>query len=317
MTRISVIIPVYNEESVIKNCLESLSKQSIISETEIILVNDGSTDNTKKIIEQQKGKLKNLSLLTQNHLGPGAARNFGASKAKGEILVFVDADMEFDEAFLKDLTSPIIRRESLGTYSTEELLLNSNNPWAVCWNLNFFQQQEKALKSEDNSISSRFYLSLKYAIESLEQRVAPIAHQNISRLAKSHSHLPYRAIRRREFLSVGGFATNVGYTDDWTIAEKLNRLPTPVAARYYHRAPASLMEIYRQARWIGRGELMTGNLVRQFHALIIHNPLSGVFIGLLKAIQYKKPRFLIFRLIYDFGLFCSVSESFFIKNTAR
>lgn len=317
MTKISVIIPVYNEESVIKNCLESLSHQSIASETELILVDDGSTDKTKEIIEKQKEVQKNISFLIQNHLGPGAARNLGAVKAKGEILVFVDADMEFDKDFLKDLTSPITKGGSRGTYSTEELLLNSDNPWARCWNLNFFKQTKKAIKSDDLSFLTTSYLSLKSILEKIEKRVSPIAHQNITRLAKGHSHLPYRAILKKDFLSVGGFTPNVGYTDDWTVAEKLNQLPTPVAAKYFHRSPSSLGEIYRQARWIGRGQLMSGNFVRRIHGILIHNPLLGIISGVLKGLRFKNLYFLPFRVVYDTGIFVSVLESFFIKKSAR
>lgn len=317
MTTVSVIIPVYNEEAVIRSCLQSLSRQSVIDEVEVILVDDGSTDQTITIIDSEKSLFKNLVVLSQNHLGPGAARNLGAAKAKGDILVFVDADMEFDKTFLSDLTNLIKTGKTIGTYSTEELLLNSENPWAVCWNLNFFHQTTKAIKSEKYSVVTKVYLSLKNILEKIEMYVAPIAHQNITRLANGHSHLPYRAILKKDFLSVGGFSTNVGYTDDWTIAEKLNRLPTPVLAKYYHRSPGSLAEIYRQARWVGRGVLMSGNLVRRLHAIVIHNPISSLVVAFVKALKFRNLHFLPFRVVYDTGILVSVVESFFFKKTAR
>ncbi|MBU1322617.1 glycosyltransferase family 2 protein, partial [Patescibacteria group bacterium] len=99
---ISVIIPSYNSGRTIKPCLESLIKQSLKSE--IIVVDDGSKDNTKTIVQS----FPQIKLLAQTHQGPAKARNLGAKKATGQILVFVDADMEFDQDFLKDLTQPII-----------------------------------------------------------------------------------------------------------------------------------------------------------------------------------------------------------------
>ena len=89
--KISVIIPTYNEESVILDCLRSLASQSL-KDFEIIVVDDGSTDTTVE-------KLEDVMVLHQNHLGAGAARNLGAKQAKGDILVFVDADMTFDRNF--------------------------------------------------------------------------------------------------------------------------------------------------------------------------------------------------------------------------
>src|SRR3972149_7564948 len=123
---ISVIIPIYNEETTIGECLNSLSKQSY-KNLEVILVDDGSTDNTLHVIKNLKSlvrtrevKISNLILLKQNHKGPGPARNLGASRAKGEILVFVDADMTFEKDFVKDLTAPIIKGKTIGTFSKNE-----------------------------------------------------------------------------------------------------------------------------------------------------------------------------------------------------
>src|SRR5688572_8887700 len=120
---ISIIIPTYNEESVLKKCLESLSLQTYKS-FEIIIVDDGSSDNTKNIVESLKSQISNLNFLTQKHGGAGAARNLGAKEAKGTILVFVDADMTFDKDFLKDLISPIEKGEVKGTFSREEYVAN-------------------------------------------------------------------------------------------------------------------------------------------------------------------------------------------------
>src|SRR3989344_6018981 len=100
---ISVIIPVFNEEKTIGECLNSIKDQSY-KHMEIIVVDDGSSDSTRNIV---KG-FSDIKLLTQSHKGPGQARSLGAANAKGEILVFVDADMTFDKDFIGDLVKPIL-----------------------------------------------------------------------------------------------------------------------------------------------------------------------------------------------------------------
>ena len=88
---ISIIIPVYNCEGYIKACIESLLAQKGIS-SELIFVNDGSTDNSKTIIEQYKKVNKNIILINQKNQGPAAARNAGIEVASGMYTLFVDAD---------------------------------------------------------------------------------------------------------------------------------------------------------------------------------------------------------------------------------
>src|SRR3989338_7252998 len=104
--KISVIIPTYNEAQVIGECLLSLAKQSI-KDFEVIVVDDGSTDDTLTVITKLQVSYK-LHVTRQKHQGPGVARNLGAKQAKGQILVFVDADMIFGKDFLRFLVKPII-----------------------------------------------------------------------------------------------------------------------------------------------------------------------------------------------------------------
>ena len=84
--QISVIIPVYNEEKVIGRCLESLACQTLKLK-EIIVVDDGSSDKTLQVLSNFQFSIFNFQLLQQRHKGAGAARNAGAAKATGEILV--------------------------------------------------------------------------------------------------------------------------------------------------------------------------------------------------------------------------------------
>jgi len=132
---LSVIIPVYNSSDTIKACLTSLNNQTL-QPLEIILVDDGSTDDSQLVVKKTQLIISNLKLFSQTHQGPARARNFGASKAKGKILIFVDADMEFDQGFLEQLTLPVRKKIANGSWSGNELVRNWHNVWARCSNYN-------------------------------------------------------------------------------------------------------------------------------------------------------------------------------------
>lgn len=89
--KISVIIPVYNVEKYIKKCLDSVVNQTL-KNIEIIIVNDGSPDNSFKIIKEYMKKDKRIKYFEKKNGGQGSARNFAIGKAIGEYLMFVDSD---------------------------------------------------------------------------------------------------------------------------------------------------------------------------------------------------------------------------------
>lgn len=76
---LSIVIPTYNVEKYIRECLDSCINQTFKGEYEIICVDDGSTDNTIKIIEEYTTK-NNVTLIKNGHLGPSHARNSGIEK---------------------------------------------------------------------------------------------------------------------------------------------------------------------------------------------------------------------------------------------
>jgi glycosyltransferase involved in cell wall biosynthesis len=95
MPLISVIIPVYNCEKWVKDSIQSVINQ-IYKNFEIIIINDGSTDNTSKVLEGYKGDNR-ISVYEIQNTGPSRARNLGVSKAKGDYIAFLDADDLWDE----------------------------------------------------------------------------------------------------------------------------------------------------------------------------------------------------------------------------
>src|SRR5690606_34522472 len=88
---ISIVLPVYNGENSIINTLENLAQQSF-QEIEVIVVNDGSTDNTQKLIEDFCKKDSRFKLINQANQGVASARNKGVENCNGEYIIHHDSD---------------------------------------------------------------------------------------------------------------------------------------------------------------------------------------------------------------------------------
>lgn len=99
----SIIMPCYNSEPLLDETMESLEMQTC-KDFEVICVDDGSTDNTlKKLEEWQKKKLFNLKIISQKNSGVSIARNKGLAEAKGEIILFLDADDIYNPIFVEQM----------------------------------------------------------------------------------------------------------------------------------------------------------------------------------------------------------------------
>lgn len=99
----TVIIPTYNRSKILKDCLERLTKQDFVkSEYELIIIDDGSTDNTKKIVEKfiKKSSVE-IKYLYQKNQGQGIARNYALRYAKGKIIIFTGDDILVLPDFIK------------------------------------------------------------------------------------------------------------------------------------------------------------------------------------------------------------------------
>lgn len=99
--KISVIIPVYNSSTYLRKCLDSVVNQTL-KDIEIIVINDGSTDDSKNIIEEYLCKYKNIIFIDQENKGIGKTRNIGIKKATGEYITFVDSDDYIKENMLEE-----------------------------------------------------------------------------------------------------------------------------------------------------------------------------------------------------------------------
>lgn len=98
--KVSIIVPVYNAENYISNTLDSILNQSL-EEIEILVINDGSKDNSKKILDDYSNKYKKIEVFHQTNSGVSVSRNKGISIAKGEYIGFVDSDDIIDKDMYK------------------------------------------------------------------------------------------------------------------------------------------------------------------------------------------------------------------------
>jgi len=115
---ISIIIPAYNAENVIKTCINSILAQNYPeSSIEIIIVDDGSSDATGKTLKSLPPKECLFTYTHEKNLGLAAARNTGIRHAQGELLIFLDADMEIPPDFIREHLEFHQREKTIGILS--------------------------------------------------------------------------------------------------------------------------------------------------------------------------------------------------------
>ncbi len=143
MVDVSVIVPAYNAQSHLDDCLTALENQSLARDLyEIIVVNDGSQDNTGAIANQF-----NVTVINQQNQGPAVARNEGVRHASGEIVVFTDADCVPDKLFLEEILKPFDNPAIVavkGAYRTRQTGI-----WARFAQVEFMERYAKLSRSEN------------------------------------------------------------------------------------------------------------------------------------------------------------------------
>ncbi len=281
---VSAVIPTYNEEKDVARCIESLSKQSY-KNMEIVFV-DSSTDKTYDVIKEfQKKNLLNIKVFKQPLSGTGRARNFGVKKAKGKIILFVDADMTFDKDYVKNLIKPILQDKTgkiIGTTHDYEIAVNTDNIWSAMWG------KVRVSKKNANNV--------------------PI----------------FRAIRKDKFLELGGIDPKYGYADDQTFWFKFKIKPVVAKnTTCYHRNPSSLKETFKQARWIGTSWKEKWKIFKVpllSHVLVLFLFLALPLIVFFRALK-KSPVKTSFKNRFKFyffkfkGYFTGLARAVFLNKT--
>jgi glycosyltransferase involved in cell wall biosynthesis len=172
---ISVIVPVYNAEKYVERCVNSICNQTY-SNLEIILVNDGSTDNSKSICEELEKNDSRIILLNQENGGSSIARNTGIEKASGELITFVDSDDYIDET-MYDIMFKLLSEHQLEVVEIER---NSESDKVVFDNSfkieNPLEATERIIKTTAFQVWKRLY---KRSVVENMRFIPNIIHQDV------------------------------------------------------------------------------------------------------------------------------------------
>lgn len=273
---VTVVVPVYNEADCVWDCLVSLQGQDF-APLEVLVVDDGSVDESVRICEELK-----ITVLRQQHRGPGTARNLGARNAKSNILVFVDADMVVESDYVSKLVAPIVSGQAVATCHWDEQVLNWENPWARC---------------------QAYYLRLP---ERRRQPPDPPAGEEV-----------YRAVRKDFFLAYGGMDEHAGRGDDSSLSRRTGVLADIVrGAVCYHRGPESWREVFQEAVWHGKNVTVEkrDRIRRSVASLLVTNPVVSVWRNTAKAWKTGEGHLPLYALAYSVGFDWGIVRGLLTKN---
>lgn len=131
----SVVIPTYNRKPILAKCLLALENQqfgNIVTDYEVIVVDDGSTDGTLDWLAANAVELPHVRSICQSHQGPAAARNLGVEEAKGDTIIFIDSDLVVTEHFLQAHADALLQEKKdsnrVFTYGSVINTCNFDNP---------------------------------------------------------------------------------------------------------------------------------------------------------------------------------------------
>ena len=214
---ISIIVPAYNAAETLGECLAALLDQSIPrGEYEVIVVDDGSTDATQELVEQY-----GVHLLTQANQGPAAARNLGVRHARGEILLFTDADCVPVRNWIEAMVAPFVDPEIVGA--------------------------KGVYRTRQNELVARF-VQLEYEDKCGRMRLEPYID-----FIDTYS----AAYRKAVFQKNGGFdpafpqASGEDIDFSWRLSRKGYKMVFAPDAVVYHRHVASVLDYVRRKYYVG------------------------------------------------------------------
>jgi len=127
---ISVVVPVYNTCNYLEKCIVSLINQTY-KNIEIIIIDDGSTDDSRKVIEKYIDIDSRISYYYQENSGPGIARNHGIDKSNGRYITFVDSDDYVEESFVEKLYSTIQDDDVFSICGTIKVALDGTKKYNI------------------------------------------------------------------------------------------------------------------------------------------------------------------------------------------
>lgn len=135
MPKVTIIVPVYNVEQYLNKCLDSIQKQTL-DDIEVIIVNDGTKDNSEEIIDKYVARNKNFIKINKENGGLSSARNLGISNAKGDYIAFIDSDDYIDCNMINKMYEKAIK-EKLNLVVCDCYKVNGDKLQILKSNLNY------------------------------------------------------------------------------------------------------------------------------------------------------------------------------------
>jgi glycosyltransferase involved in cell wall biosynthesis len=231
-SKVSIIIPVYNGELTIKNCLDSLLAQDYPSENlDVIVVNNCSTDNTVEIVAAYPVQLYHC-----DERGPAAARNFGIARTDAEIIAFTDADCVAESNWITELVRPYTDSKVGG----------------VGGEIFPFQHPEET------------------GIELFSAEFAPLVNYSGGENEfLPHLYTSNASYRRKLLNTVGGFKPELVTCEDVDLSWRIQletgaRLEYAPTAIIYHHHRSSRAGLARQYRQYGFGEILLDTIFKDY-----------------------------------------------------
>ncbi len=126
---VSIIVPVFNESATVAAVIRRLIEVPLPADREILVVNDGSTDGTRAVLDGLPAHEAVRIIHAPRNGGKGSAIRLGLAEAKGSVIAIQDADLELDPAQLSDLVAPILAGEATVVYGSRFLQPTSQAPW--------------------------------------------------------------------------------------------------------------------------------------------------------------------------------------------
>lgn len=134
----SVIIPTYNRLPILTKCLQALEQQDFAQDYEVIVVDDGSTDDTVQFLQAREREFPHVRLILQKHQGAAIARNTGIDAARGNTIVFIDSDLVVTASFLSAHAHKLPKEGKYFTYGRVINTVNFEDPTSEPFKLTDF-----------------------------------------------------------------------------------------------------------------------------------------------------------------------------------
>lgn len=288
---VSIVIPVYNCVDVIRGCLKACLNQEYPKEKlEIIVVDDGSVDNTKDIV----GKYP-VKYLYQERGGPAMARNNGWKNARGEIICFTDADCAPDRKWVSKLISSYVSDEIAGVGGTYGIT-NPGSLLASC----IHQEIMLRHKNMPRFVNYLGSFNVSYRKTMLEEIGG--FDESYKMACEEDNDLSYRIIKKNyKLIFLKEAKVNHRYPEN--ILKYLKQ-------QFYHGLWR--MKIYRRHPDMAKGDVYSGLLD------YIQPPIALLILALAPfALNFTLPRYLLYAMFLIYILIQILSPVLIVKNTAN